>query len=61
MRAPAAPDGRLLPSYAQNVVMEGDEGTVLLPSALNDPPGDYTLRVADVITGASATTKVRLD
>jgi len=55
-----APDGRLLPAYARNVLMEGNAGTVVLPSALNDPPGDYTLRVADVITGASATTRTHL-
>jgi hypothetical protein len=55
-----APDGRLLPAYAQNVLIEGDTGTVVLPSALSDPPGDYTLRVADVITGAGATTRIHL-
>jgi hypothetical protein len=55
------PDGSLLPLYAENVLIQGDSGEVILPSALNDPAGEYTLKVTDVITGASATARVGLN
>lgn len=55
------PDGAFLHLYARNVVLVNGAATVVLPSALNDAPGEYTLRVTDVITGASATAAVRLD
>lgn len=55
-----APDGSPLPAYAQNALLEDGAGTLVLPSALNDPAGAYTLRVADVLTGAGAEAKVRL-
>jgi hypothetical protein len=54
-----APDGSLLPAYAKNVLMEGT-GSVVLPSALNDPAGDYTLRVTDVLSGATASASISL-
>jgi hypothetical protein len=54
------PDGSLLPAYCKNLLIEGDAGKVVLPSALNDPAGDYTLRATDVITGATAETTIRL-
>ena len=54
------PDGRLLPGYARNVVIEGDSGAVVFPSAVSDPPGEYMVRVTDVITGAASTTRIRM-
>ena len=55
-----APDGSLLDAYAKNVLAEGARAEVILPSALNDPAGVYTLRVTDVVTGATAEAKIRL-
>jgi hypothetical protein len=55
-----APDGALLPVYANNLLMENGSSTFVLPSALNDPPGVYTIRATDVVTGATAETKVNL-
>jgi hypothetical protein len=33
----------------------------VLPSALNDPAGNYLIRATDVVTGATAETKVALN
>jgi hypothetical protein len=54
------PDGELVPIYAKNLVLEGGAGQVVLPSALNDALGNYTLRVTDVITGATASIVITL-
>jgi hypothetical protein len=50
----------MLDAYAKNVLVEGARATVVLPSALDDPAGEYTLRVTDVVSGATAEAKVRL-
>jgi hypothetical protein len=55
-----APDGSLLPVYANNLLMERASSTFVLPSALNDPSGVYTIRATDVVTGATADTKINL-
>jgi hypothetical protein len=55
------PDGAFRPEYAQVTVVEQPEATFTLPSALNDPAGDYRIRAADVLTGASAEATVRLE
>jgi hypothetical protein len=55
-----APGGSLLDAYAKNVLVEGARAAVVLPSALSDPAGEYTLRVTDVVSGATAEVKVRL-
>jgi len=47
------PDGKLLPLYARNIVLE-EQATVVIPSAFNDSSGEYRLRVEDLSTGASA-------
>ena len=54
------PDGLFLELYARNVLVNNGAGSVVLPSALNDPAGEYTLKVTDVITGASAEAKILL-
>ncbi|MBA2705231.1 MAG: beta-galactosidase trimerization domain-containing protein [Blastocatellia bacterium] len=53
-----APDGSLLPVYANNVLMDNGTSTFILPTALNDPSGAYTIRATDVVTGATAETKI---
>jgi len=55
-----AADGTLLPAYSPNVLLDGGAGEVVLPSALNDAAGEYTLRVTDVVTAAGAEAKVVL-
>jgi hypothetical protein len=56
----SGPDGRFLPEYEKNVVLEKGAGSVVLPSALNDAAGEYTLQVTDLITGATAEAGVAL-
>jgi hypothetical protein len=55
------PDGTFRPEYSRVSVEERPEATFTLPSALNDPPGDYRVRVADVLTGSAAEATVRLE
>ena len=54
------PDGRFLPVYAQNVILDKGGATFTLPSAVNDTPGAYTVRATDILTGATAETKAEL-
>jgi hypothetical protein len=55
-----APDGSPLPVYARNVLMNNGSSTFILPAALNDPSGRYTVRATDVVTGATVETKINL-
>jgi hypothetical protein len=55
-----APDGSMLPVYASNVLMNGRTSTFVLPSALNDSPGIYTVRATEVVTAATAEAKINL-
>jgi hypothetical protein len=49
-------DGRFLTVYEQNIMVEGPEGKVTIPTAYNDPAGTYTLRVTDIVNGATTST-----
>ncbi len=55
-----APDGAFIPAYAKNLLLETGSGSFVLPSALNDPAGEYIVRVTDVVTATTAEAKVRL-
>ncbi|MCJ7752651.1 MAG: beta-galactosidase trimerization domain-containing protein, partial [Armatimonadetes bacterium] len=55
------PDGEFLHLYAQNVLTENGVATVAIPSALNDQAGEYTVQATDVISGATAVTKIMLE
>jgi hypothetical protein len=55
------PDGRFRPEYARNAVVEGGELALVLPSALNDPAGEYRLEATDVLSGATAKATLRLE
>jgi len=55
-----APDGSMLPEYARNVLIDATSATFVLPSALNDQPGAYTIRATDIVSGAIAETKIDL-
>ncbi len=54
------PDGSMLPVYARNLLLDNLAVDFVLPSALNDPPGSYLIRATDVVTGATAETRVTL-
>jgi hypothetical protein len=47
--------------YARNVLFEGNQGSVVFPTALNDPPGSYRLKVTDVLSGAESEAKISLE
>jgi hypothetical protein len=55
------PDGAFMPEYAKVTLDEGREASFVLPSALNDPAGDYRIRATDVLTGASSEATLRLE
>jgi glycosyl hydrolase family 42 (putative beta-galactosidase) len=55
-----APDGSMLPDYSHNVLVDSPAGTFVLPTALNDPVGTYTIRATDVVTGATVQTRIIL-
>jgi hypothetical protein len=54
------PDGKFRADYATNVLVKGGQGTVVLPSALNDAAGQYTLTATDVVSGGTAEAKIDL-
>ncbi len=47
------PDGTSVPEYARTLLVAGERATFVLPLALDDPPGKYRLRFADVLSGDS--------
>jgi hypothetical protein len=55
-----APDGLMLPVYARNLLLENHAIAFVLPSALNDVAGAYTIRATDVVTGATAEATITL-
>ena len=55
-----APDGSMLSDYSNNVLVDSTARTFVLPSALNDPVGAYTIRATDVVTGATVQTRIIL-
>ncbi len=54
------PDGQMLPVYARNILLTGQGAAFTLPSALSDPPGAYSLRATDVLTGAATEARLTL-
>ncbi len=55
-----APDGSTMPVYAGNLLLDTATLSFVLPSALNDPAGVYTIRATDLVTGATVETKIDL-
>jgi hypothetical protein len=55
------PGGAFLPEYARVSVAEGSSTSFTLASAVNDAPGEYRLRVGDVLSGATAEAVLRLE
>jgi hypothetical protein len=55
------PGGAFRWEYAQATVADGSTAAFVLPSALNDEMGEYRIRVTDVLSGASAERRLRLE
>jgi hypothetical protein len=54
------PDGITLPVYARNLLLDDRQTTFVLPSALNDIAGAYTISATDIVSGATAETRISL-
>ena len=55
------PDGAFHPEYAGHAVTDaGQVTTFVVPWALSDSPGEYRLKVTDVLSGAHAETTVQV-
>ncbi|MGC9319395.1 MAG: beta-galactosidase trimerization domain-containing protein [Armatimonadota bacterium] len=48
------PDGELRPAYTRNVLAEGGRYAGRVPLAVNDPEGEWTVTVRDVLSGVTA-------
>jgi hypothetical protein len=48
------PDGAFLPLYSRNLLVDGESADFVLPTALDDPPGSYRLKVTDILGGGAA-------
>ena len=48
------PSGHVVPQYSGNLRLVSAQAAWPLPMALNDPPGRWTLRVHDILTGRTA-------
>ena len=55
-----APDGTQLPIYSTNVLLDNGMSSFVLPFSLNDATGRYTLRITDIVTGATSETTIML-
>jgi hypothetical protein len=47
----ADPSGKVMPHYSGNLAAPGGVAAKLLPLAANDPPGRWTVRVRDILSG----------
>jgi hypothetical protein len=52
------PSGRRVPQYSGNLVAPRGRARMTLPLALNDPAGQWTLRVTDVLSGQTRTSVI---
>jgi hypothetical protein len=52
------PEGETVTHYSGNLMLTGGETTKLLPFAVNDKPGVWTIRATDLLGGATATTEL---
>ena len=57
----AGPAGTLLPEYAANLLTDRGAARFVLPSAWNDAPGEYRILATDVLSGASAESRLTLE
>ena len=54
------PDGKAHDFYTQNVDTRGGQWRGQVVTALNDPPGLWTIRAREIISGKTATTQFQL-
>ena len=54
------PDKKLIPCYCSNVLMREGTGELIIPTALNDPSGKWTVCLQDVLTGMKTTVSFEL-
>jgi len=47
--------------YTANVIASGGAGEHVLPLAHNDAPGNWTVRVKDMLSGQEKTVTIRVD
>jgi hypothetical protein len=52
------PEGKTVTHYSGNLMMTGGGTTTLLPFAVNDKPGVWTIRATNLLGGATATTEL---
>jgi hypothetical protein len=52
------PEDKTVAHYSGNLMIAGGENTRLLPFAVNDKPGVWTIRARDLLGGATATTEL---
>ncbi len=52
------PSGRVLRHYGGNVLVRDGVGKWVVPLAINDPPGTYTITCRDVLTGQTLSVEV---
>jgi len=57
----SGPDGKEMPIYSTNAVAEEGKCAGSLRLALNDPPGEYSLKATDVVSGLSDSFKFRIE
>jgi hypothetical protein len=55
------PSGLQMAHYTANVIASGGAGGHLLPLAHNDAPGNWTVRVKDLLSGQEKTATIRVD
>ena len=55
-----APDKKEILHYRTKAVLENGKGAVTLPMALNDPPGEWTLKAKDVASGVTGSAVLTL-
>jgi hypothetical protein len=54
------PAGKVLPQYSGNVLAPGGRAEKLLPLALNDQAGNWTIRVKDQLTGQTQSKSIEV-
>jgi hypothetical protein len=54
------PGGKIVPQYSGNVLAPGGRADKLLPLALNDQAGNWTIRVKDQLTGQTQTKSIEV-
>jgi hypothetical protein len=53
-----APDGKLIRHYSGNILGEQGRAAKLIPLAMNDPVGRWTVRVTDILSGQTRTATI---